>query len=189
MSKISVILILIFLSACGANIESPVIYLSNASASQIRHIECNWNGNVLTLSSLNPGDSRSQSFYVTNLNKFFGPVYLTWYNSKGERMSKNFTLRKANLPSIDDETTYNYVQLYFDQQDIEVTTSDNADLTGKTRRMEELMAKYHDDFLRSGVTANFCANNNSNVCQNAESSSLIMMQKRRNDLPTTTYTN
>ena len=178
--KIFILLTTFFLVGCvGNDVESPVIYFSNASANPIKNIECNWNGNLLSLVALNPGDSRSQSFFISSDSKFFGQVYATWYNSKGERLSKNFTFRKENLPSFADKTTYNYVQLYFDQEDIEVSTSDVADLTGKVRRMEQVMNKYHDDFLRSGVTANFCANNNFNVCQNASSSALIAVGKKQ----------
>ena len=179
MSKVFVILAALLLVGCSANIESPVIYLSNASPSLVKNIECNWNGNILSLASLNPVDSRSQSFFINNNSKFFGPIYVTWYNSKNERVSKNFNFRKENLPSIEDKTTYNYVQLYFDQEDIEVTSSDAADLTGKIRRMEQVMNKYHDDFLKSGViTKSLCANNNMNICEAADSSALIAIGKR-----------
>lgn len=187
MSKIFVIIAALFLVSCGANIESPVVYFSNASPEPVRNIECNWNGNILSLGALNPGDTRSQSFFLTSDSKFFGPVYVVWYNDKGDRVSKNFNFKKENLPSIRDKTTYNYVQLYFDQFDIEVSTSDAADLTGKVRRMEQVMNKYHDDFIKSGVKANFCANNNMNVCQNADSSGLIAIKKRQTDIAPGTY--
>lgn len=186
MSKIFTVLIAMLLVGCGANSESPVIYMSNASPSSVKRIECNWNGNILSLAALNPGDTRSQSFVINNNSKFFGPIYVTWYNDKGERVSKNFNFRRENLPSIEDKTTYNYVQLYFDQADIEVTSSDAADLTGKIRRMEQVMSKYRDDFLKSGsgvTTKNLCANNDMNICQAAESSALIAVGKKYNQAP------
>jgi hypothetical protein len=179
MPKFFAIISALFLVSCSANIESPVIYFSNASPEIVKTIECNWSGNILSLGALNPGDTRSQSFMMTGESKFFGPIYVTWYNAKGESVSKNFNFRKENLPSIHDKTTYNYVQLYFDQLDMEVSTSDAPDLTGKIRRMEEVMNKYHDDFLKRDMkSTNMCANNNMNVCRNADSSELIAIGVR-----------
>ena len=189
MLKIFLILASLLLVGCSAdNIESPVIYFSNASPEPIKNIEVNWSQkNSLTLAALNPGDTRSQSFFISNESKFFSPVYVTWYNAKGERVSKNFNFRKENLPSINDKTTYNYVQLYFDQEDIEIITSDAADLTGKIRRMEQAMNKHHDSFIHSGTTANLCANNNLNICQNADSSALIAIKKKQFDPTQSSY--
>ncbi|NBV06728.1 MAG: hypothetical protein EBS06_05790 [Proteobacteria bacterium] len=186
MHKFFLVLIFTFLIGCSS-VESPVVYFSNASPNPIKNIECNWNGNLLSLAALNPGDSRSQSFFISSDAKFFGPVYVTWYNAKGDRMSKNFNFRKENLPSIADKTTYNYVQFYFDQEDIEISSSDVVDLTGKVRRMEQVMNKYHDDFLHSGVKASLCANNNLNVCQAAESSALISVKKKQLEFAPGTY--
>lgn len=186
MSKFFTLLAALILVGCGS-VESPVVYFSNASPDRIRNIECNWSGNILSLAALNPGDTRSQSFVIGSKSKFFGPIYVTWYNAKGDRVSKNFNFKKENLPSIEDNDTYNYVQLYFDQEDIEVSSSDAADLTGKTRRMEQVMNKYHDDFLRSGVTANLCANSSLNVCQNSDNSSLIAVRRKQADLAPGTY--
>ncbi|MDX2083621.1 MAG: hypothetical protein SFV53_06525 [Rickettsiales bacterium] len=182
-----IILAIFLISGCAKNVESPVIYFSNASANPMRDIQCDWNGNILSLKKLNPGDTRSRSFFISSNNKFFGPIYITWFNANGERNSKNFSFRKENLPSINDKTSYNYVQLYFDQVDVEVTSSDSADLNGKVRRMELLMNKYHDDFLRSGAKANFCANNDLNVCQNTDNSSLIAIKKKQADITPGTY--
>lgn len=188
MSKFFLILSSLLLVGCGSTIESPVIYFSNASPASIRNIEVSWaKKESLTLAGLNPGDTRSQSFFISSDSKFFGPVYATWFNARGDRMSKNFNFKKENMPSIHDKTTYNYVQLYFDQEDIEITTSDSPDLTGKVRRMETVMNKYHDDFLRSGVTANMCANNNLNICQNSDISSLISVKKKQVDFFPGTY--
>lgn len=182
----TIISVLLFTASCSS-VESPVVYFSNASPEQVKNIECNWNGNLLSLKALNPGDTRSQSFFISGDNRFFGPVYVTWFNAKGDRLSKNFNFKKENMPSISDKTYYSYIQLYFDQDDIEVMTSDVADLSGKVRRMEQMMNKYHDDFLKSGVTANFCANNNLNVCQNADSSALITIKKKQIEVTPGTY--
>lgn len=186
MLRVFVMLISLLLVGCSS-VESPVIYLSNASAQPIKNIECSWNGNILGLGALNPGDTRSQSFFISDDAKFFGPVSVQWFDAKGERVLKSFNFKKENLPSIIDKTTYNYVQLYFDQEDIEIITSDVADLSGKVRRMEQVMNKYHDDFLRSGVTANFCANNDLNVCQNADNSGLIIVKKKQIESNPGTY--
>jgi hypothetical protein len=137
----------LLLAACSAPIESPVIYFSNASAHPIKDVRCNWVGkNVLTLPALMPGDSRSQSFYISGSSEFFGEVVVSWVNSQGESVKKEFLFREKNLPSIDDHTTYNYVQLYFDQFDLEVVSSDVADLGGKNRRMESLMKQYKEQY-------------------------------------------
>ncbi len=187
MKKFVLVLILLSVVSCAANLESPVLYLSNASSDRVRNIECNWNGNLLTLAALNPGDTRSQSFFVRSDVEFFGPVVLSWYNGKGDRVSKSFNFKKENLPSINDKTLYNYVQLYLDQEDAEIVSSDIPDLTGKVRRMEQVMNRYHDEFIKSGVTANFCANNNMNICQNADNSGLIAVKKKQIELTPGAY--
>jgi hypothetical protein len=176
-----IISLLLLINSCSSTKESPVIYFSNVSPEIVKNIECSWNENTLSLASLNPGDTRSQSFYIDDNQDFFGPVYITWYNANNEKISKNFNFNKENLPSINDHTTYNYIQLYFDQSDIEVTSSDVADLTGKIRRMELIMNKYHDDFLKRGNATNVCANNDLNICPRAEESGLITIKKRYQD--------
>lgn len=144
MSKIISVIILGFLlfSCAAKKIESPVIYLSNASLDPIKNIECNWAGqNLLTLPILEAGDSRSQSFYLANSQEFFGLVVLSWRNKDGEKLTREFYFRQNNLPSIDDHTTYNYVQFYLDQEEMEIVGSDAPDLAGKTRKMERLLAR------------------------------------------------
>ncbi len=180
MSKIFIVLTCLVLVSCGSSIESPVLYFSDASPQPVKNIECNWNGNILGLGALNPGDTRSHSFFISGGDsQFFGPVSINWINAKGDRVSKSFNFKKENMPSIKDKTTYNYVQLYFDQEDMEIITSDAADLSGKVRRMDQMMNKYHDDFLRSGVKASFCANNDMNICQNADNSGLIVIKRKQ----------
>lgn len=135
-------MVAIFLASCGANRESPVIYFSNASLAPVRDIQCNWTRkNALTLPVLNPGDSRSQSFYMSSTDDFFGPIYISWRNDRGEKIVREFSFRANNLPSIDDDTTYNYVQFYLDQEELELVSSDAPDLAGKTRKMERLLAQ------------------------------------------------
>lgn len=155
MPKIFLILASLLLASCGGpSKESPVIYFSNASSAQITKIKCNWAGNnELTLPVLNPGDSRSQSFYTKKAADFFGTVNISWNNSKGEKVVKKFNFREKHLPSMDDNTTYNYIQLYFDQNDIDVVSSDSADLTGKTRRMDQRLAQYRDAYAQGSSTA------------------------------------
>jgi hypothetical protein len=124
-----------------------MIYLSNASPGPITNIRCTWaDGNILTLPGLDPGDSRSQSFYILGTQSFFGTIHVSWRDSKGDAVTKSFNLRPEHLPSITDRTMYSYVQLYIDQEDLEVVTSDIVDLSGKTRRMEKLLSKYHNDY-------------------------------------------
>lgn len=151
-SKILLIIFGLLFTACGPLIvpkESPVIYFSNASVEPISDIQCHWvDSSVLTLPSLHPGDSRTQSFYIKEYADFFGLIKTSWTNAQGERVTKDFFLREKHLPSITDSTTYNYVQLYFDQYDVEVTTSDAPDLSGKTKRMEAMLNKYHNIYTK-----------------------------------------
>ena len=145
--KIPLVAILFLLIGCAATRESPTIYFSNLSAAPVKDIQCVWAGsNVLTLAALNPGDSRAQSFYIRGSNKFFGEVNVSWRNIDGEKLVKNFVFRKIHLPNIDDNTTYSYVQFYFDQDELEVLSSDSPDLNGKIKKMERLLAKFSSDF-------------------------------------------
>ena len=140
--KILILLATLALFSCAAKLESPVIYFSNASLAPVRDIQCAWAGeNLLSLPLLNPGDSRSQSFYIHNSSEFFGPVNISWRNDKGEKLVREFNFRENNLPSFNDSTTYNYVQFYLDQEELELVSSDAPDLAGKTRKMERLLAQ------------------------------------------------
>jgi hypothetical protein len=151
--KILIITILSLLSfSCSPFLvpkESPVIYFSNASVEPISDIQCQWvASSTLTLPVLNPGDSRTQSFYIKNHADFFGLIKMSWTNAEGDRVTKDFYLLEKHLPSIVDPTTYNYVQLYFDQYDVDITTSDAPDLSGKAKRMEAMLSKYHDIYVK-----------------------------------------
>jgi len=142
--KISLILLL-FLAAC-ANKESPVIYFSNVSAAPIKDIQCRWGKKLLNLPALDPGDSRSQSFYISDDSDFFDAVSISWRTDGGDRIIREFAFRENNMPSIEDDTTYNYVQFYIDQDEMEIVSSDAPDLPGKTRKMERLMAMYKSEY-------------------------------------------
>ncbi len=148
MQKIFLILLAAFLVSCGPSKESPVIYFSNGSLAPVRDIQCNWAGNnALTLPLLNPGDSRSQSFYMHGISDFFGTVTINWRNDRGERIQREFVFRRNHLPSIEDTTTYNYVQFYLDQEELELVSSDAPDLSGKTRKMERMLAQMKQAYL------------------------------------------
>jgi hypothetical protein len=151
MKKIFFILVSLFLVSCSADKESPVIYFSNASLTPINDIKCNWVGkNVLELPLLNPGESRSQSFYMDSNSDFFGNIAISWRNNNGERISREINFQPNNLPSISDSTTYNFIQLYLDQDELEITTSDAPDLSGKTRKMDRLLAQYKESYKQNG---------------------------------------
>jgi hypothetical protein len=142
MLKIFIIFLVSFLASCAPSVESPVIYFSNSSLRPIKDIECNWaDQSNLTLPLLNPGDSRSQSFYIHDNSDFFGKVIISWRNNKGEKITREFEFQKNHLPSIDDSTTYNYLQFFLDQEEMEILSSDAPDLSGKTRKMERLLAQ------------------------------------------------
>ncbi|MBP7709728.1 MAG: hypothetical protein KA100_01490 [Rickettsiales bacterium] len=153
--KILILLATLTLFSCGAisQVESPVIYFSNASLAPVRDIQCSWAGeNLLTLPLLNPGESRSQSFYIGGASEFFGAINITWRNDKGERLIREFNFRENNLPSVNDSTTYNYVQFYLDQEELELVSSDAPDLAGKTRKMEKLLAQLKAAYAEGHTT-------------------------------------
>lgn len=153
MSKIYYFLFFILIGCSAASKkESPTIYFSNASSDMIKNIEVRWAlKNVLSLPALSPGDSRTQSFYIKKEDDFFGEVSVSWYNARGEKMSKNFVLRKEHLPSINDKFAFNYAQFYFFQDDVEVISSDIVDINGKTKMMDRMMIKYKMEAEARGI--------------------------------------
>ncbi len=138
-----------FACASVSKKEAPVIYFSNISDVEIKDIECNWAGkNKLSLPILSPGDSRSQSFYIRNSADFFGAIVVSWVNVDGEKIEREFFFKENNLPSFSDSTTYNYVQFYLDQDELEIMTSDAPDLAGKTRKMDRLLSQYRQNYAQ-----------------------------------------
>ena len=127
-----------------------MIYFSNASKEIIKNIHCEWAENkTLALQNLIPGESRSQSFYIKNNSDFFGTVRVFWQNAKNRTLEREFVFRRHSLPSISDEGTYSYVQVYFDQGGVEVVSSDIADLSNKNQRMDALMIGYREEYLKN----------------------------------------
>lgn len=141
---------LFLLNSCKSALrESPVIYISNASLKPIKDIRCEWaSKNALNLPELNPGETRSQSFYISGEQEFFGLVRIFWTNENDNTLSREFFFRKTSLPSIEDRTTYNYVQLYLDQDSIDVTTSDSPDIGGRSEKMDKLLTLYHSQYTK-----------------------------------------
>lgn len=156
MFKKFLLALVLLTSSCAIGepkLESPVIYFSNASTAPITNIRCEWVRNsVLSLAKLIPGDTRSQSFYMYKSSAFFGLVKISWTNEQGDTITREFYFRENNMPSINDHSTYNYVQIYFDQTDLEVVSSDAPDLSGKTVRMDRLLASYKRQY-QLGVPA------------------------------------
>ena len=153
--KILVLLMSFYLGSCSAvsisKKTSPVVYFSNASGENLTNIRVIWgNENILSLSNLKPGDTRSQSFEIASSSDFFGLVRISWTNGKGEGVSREFFFRKNNLPSMDDDSTYNYVQIYLEQNNFEVMTSDAADLESKTKRRDAMLKFYSQ---KAGTTS------------------------------------
>ena len=143
MSKILLVLIGLLVVSCGHSQEGPTIYFSNASPKVITDIESNWAGkNLLSLSSLAPGDTRSQPFHIDSMYDFFGEIRVSWVNAEGETISREFLFNHNNLPSISDPTTYSYVQFYLDQEEFEILSSDAPDLPGKINKMDRLLKEY-----------------------------------------------
>lgn len=154
MSKKILLLLSFILVSCGSKKESPVIYFSNLSPAPISNIHCEWVGkNKLNLPVLNPGDTRSQSFYIRKPEDFFGQISISWNAANGQRQDREFVFNKNNLPSIADSTTYNYVQFYLDQNEVEIMTSDAPDLSGKSRKMDRLLGGYRQAYLHGHLPA------------------------------------
>ncbi len=150
MFKRIILLCGLLLSSCSGvrNSESPMLYFSNASQSPIKNIRCEWaKNNVLTLPALVPGASRSQSFYMRSAADFFGLVKVSWINAAGDDVTREFYFRENSLPSIKDHSTYNFVQIYFEQNDLEILSSASPDLAGKTSKMDRLLANYNSQYL------------------------------------------
>lgn len=146
-----IIISLLFLNSCASisKRESPNIYFSNASNKVISNIRCNWAGVRMSLPSLNPGDTRSQNFYIRSDSEFFGLIKLSWTNNDGRSFNKEFFFGEKHLPSLGEDEDYKYVQLYFDDYGAEVVSSDIADLSGKVRRMEKILVERHNQFIKT----------------------------------------
>ena len=131
------IIILLFLIACKNKIESPVIYISNNSEKPIRKINCNLPNHRISIDSINPGETRSQSFYISGSKEFFGPIKCSWNNNQNELMVNDFTLEKHHLPSIDQKSEYPYIQFFLGQNHYDILTSDEIDFINKSRVFDE----------------------------------------------------
>lgn len=156
MFKKFAIFIILFLTSCGSNkIESPVIYFSNSSYEPISNIKCHWADNkILNLQFLDPGESRSNSFYIDDIEDFFGRIKISWYNDQGKYLVREFNFRHNHLPSIKDKKTYNYVQIYLEQDELEIVSSDAPNLSGKINKMDKLLIKYKAKHLKETTEPN-----------------------------------
>jgi len=157
MKSIFYIIILSFLLvSCAPHKEGPVIYFSNISKEPISNIRCDWTDNeTLTLPHLYQGDSRGQSFHISGNDEFFGPVSISWRNSKGRTVVREFDFKKNNLPSIENEKIYDFVQFYIEQDWMEIVSSDSPDLSYKTVRMDKILRdnkRLHGGGRRQGTS-------------------------------------
>lgn len=142
------IILMGFLTSCfGGHNESPVIYISNASPAPINDIKVVWVDNkVLKLATLNPGQTRSQSFYLDDTDDFFGLVRISWTDANRNKNSRELFFRRNNLPSIDEHDMYSYVQLYFEQNDLEMLSSDNPDMGNITRKRDAMLLNFKNHY-------------------------------------------
>lgn len=140
-------LILIFSYSCANIKESPVIYFSNISSKPIKDLRSIWVENEkLTLPYLGPGDTRSNSFYISSNDDFFGIVKISWRNDEGQKIVREFDFKENNLPGIKNKRGYDYVQIYLDQEDFDIITSDAPNLSYKTTRMDKILAEKKKQF-------------------------------------------
>jgi hypothetical protein len=96
-------LIFIPLNSCATLITnkgySPSIEFSNLSNKKITNLDCNWAGVIHTNAfKILPGVSKSESYYLRNLNNFYGTVHLTWENEAGKKFEKTFEFSENDLP-------------------------------------------------------------------------------------------
>lgn len=136
-------IIIFLISSCSSlkKIESPVIYISNSSARPINNIQCQLPNHTVSLKSINPGQNRSQSFYMAKNEDFFGDIKCFWDNSLSERKVANFSIEPHHLPSIKDKYEYPFLQIFLEQDSYEIYTNDSIDYLNKSRVMDEKMKK------------------------------------------------
>lgn len=147
--KFLTILLIAFLSACsvGSHKESPVIYMSNASSLPINDIKVVWVDNkVLKLKTLTPGQTRSQSFYLNDSDDFFGLVKISWSGANHSTNTRELYFKRNNMPSIDEHEMYSYVQLYFEQNDLEILSSDNPDMGNITKKRDAMLLGFKKNY-------------------------------------------
>lgn len=147
--KFLTILLIAFLGACeiGSHKESPVIYMSNASSLPIHDIKVVWVDNkVLKLQTLNPGQTRSQSFYLDDSDDFFGLVKISWSGANRSTNTRELYFKRNNMPSIDEHEMYSYVQLYFEQNDLEILSSDNPDMGNITKKRDAMLLGFKKSY-------------------------------------------
>lgn len=152
MKKLILVFLVGFINSCSSVVkkESPAIYISNASSKPISDIRIIWaEDNILTLHKLNPGETQSQSFYINSNSEFFGLVKVSWTNSDDEGVSREIYFKENHMPNIVDEEMYSYVQIYLEQNDFEILSSDAVDLTSKTRRRDAMLLSYKNNYESS----------------------------------------
>lgn len=183
MFRLLVVSCFFILVGCSSERESPTIYFTNASLGIIKDIRCSWGGiNLLTLQGISPGDSRAKSFYIKRSSDFFGPKTISWINPDNKKITREFNFEKARLPSILEEKSFAYVQIYFLQDDIEVVGSEDNNADERTRAKEIEMAKNRKEAEERGIFA-ACVPNRINLYNcpgNSAQNSLIILHKQPN---------
>ncbi len=152
MKNFLVLIFISFLSACSSlsHKESPVIYVSNLSPQPINNIKIIWAGNkVLKLQTLNPGKTRSQSFYLDDSDDFFGVVNISWSDANHNQNSRDLYFKRNHMPSIDDHEMYSYVQIYLEQKDMEMLSSDAPDLGNITKKRDATLLSFEKHYSAS----------------------------------------
>ena len=137
------LIIFLVISSCSLTkkIESPVIYISNSSSRPINNIQCQLPNHIVSIKTINPGQNRSQSFYMKKHQDFFGDVKCFWDNNLGERKIASFAVEPHHLPSIKDKYEYPFLQIFLEQDSYEIYTNDSIDYLNKSRVMDEKMKK------------------------------------------------
>ena len=111
----------------------------SANWEPVHNIEVNWNGFDIQGSgpNLNFCSGATRSHVIKD---FFGPIHAKWENARGKILTKDFILKKSDLPSYKKRhkgNTYVYVTIYFNQEDATLVTSDHP----RIKEIESAKAK------------------------------------------------
>jgi hypothetical protein len=125
------IIVVFIINSCGS-IMSPAIKYKNSSkdGALISNIKVNWNRYHLLgrpTSFGRCGGGGEQNFNLEWTSHLYGPVHIEWENAKGKKLTKDIIYRKQDFPTFTRRGPhkYQYIVLYFDQDDVEIYASDN----------------------------------------------------------------
>jgi hypothetical protein len=134
-SVLNLSLLLMVITSCAKPISPGLTYRNmSRNAALVKNIKVIWSDyKPLGSSRIEFCGVHSQSYNLDRDSDFFGPVHIEWENAKGQKLSKDFTFTKEQLPSMKDRfklgiENSSYIRLYFTQDDVYLYTSDTPNL-------------------------------------------------------------